>query len=110
MISSMVATGNNIILWQFRQLTYLRGGKGNDYLEGGRGNDIYEVGLGDGHTVINNREFSKWWERTHGLDTLRFLKGIKASDITLSRSGFYHTDLRFTIQSTRQTVTISNFF
>ncbi len=81
----------------------LRGGAGaNDYLSGDAGNDTYLFGPGDGNTTISNHDIAA--ERT---DVLRFLAGIAASDVTASRR---RNDLRLTIGSTGDVITVSRYF
>ncbi len=83
----------------------LRGGAGNgDTLDGGAGNDTYLFGTGDGNTTINNRDTAA--ERT---DVLRFLEGIAASDVTVSRSP-NRNHLLLTIGSTGEVITVSSYF
>ncbi len=82
----------------------LRGGAGaNDYLDGGAGNDTYEFGAGDGNTTIVNYDTGAGRN-----DVLRFLEGISASDVTASRSRRY--DLRLTIGSTGEVITVWRYF
>ncbi len=85
----------------------LRGGAGNgDYLVGGAGNDTYLFGAGDGNTTVGNYDIGAGRH-----DVLRFLEGIAASDVTASRDhGGNRNDLRLTIGSTGEVITVLNYF
>ena len=82
----------------------LRGGAGNGgtTLDGGAGNDTYLFGTGDGNTIIRNHDTGAGRN-----DVLRFLEGIAASDITARRR---RNDLRLTIGSTGEVITVSGYF
>ncbi len=80
----------------------LRGDAGNDSLNGGAGNDTYLFGTGDGNTTIRNHDTGAGRN-----DVLRFLEGIAASDVTASRR---YSDLRLTIGSTGEVITVWNYF
>ena len=81
----------------------LRGGTGdNDDLRGDGGNDTYLFGLGDGNTKIRNNDLDEG-----SIDVLRFLEGITASDIAVSRS---NTNLHLTIASTGEVINLEYFF
>ena len=79
----------------------LEGGKGFDRVYGGSGDDTYIYAKGDGNDAINNYDTS-----ANNQDTLRFLAGINADDIKVSRSGF---DLELTMTG-GEVITIRNFF
>ena len=79
----------------------LIGGSDDDYLNGGGGNDTYLYARGDGNDVINNYDSG-----SNNQDTLRFLKGINADHVKLSRSG---NDLKLTVILSG-VITIRHFF
>ena len=91
---------------------YLSGGAGDDILRGGAGgtdqlsgdagNDTYLFGLGDGNTRISNYDTS-----ADSQDTLKFLDGISANDVAVTRSS---NDMKLTIQSTGEIITLNHFF
>tara|TARA_R110002049_G_scaffold24515_1_gene86844 strand:- start:191 stop:8251 length:8061 start_codon:yes stop_codon:yes gene_type:complete len=96
---------------------YLSGGDGDDILRGGasgtseftgdwlfgnKGSDTYLFGIGDGETNINIHS-----NADGKTDTLRFLEGISASDISVRRS---YSDLLFTLNSSSEEITIHGFF
>ncbi len=90
----------------------LFGGAGNDILDGGlgagdtligdAGNDVYFFAAGDGSTTISNYDTS-----ANHYDVLRFATGISPSSIVTTRVG---NDLKLTLQSTGEIVTIQNHF
>lgn len=81
----------------------LRGGSGvNDTLSGEAGNDTYLFGIGDGNTTINNYDTG-----ANRIDVLLFDAGITPGHILVSRFG---NDLKLTIQSTGEIVTVQNHF
>ena len=87
----------------------LTGGTGNDYLVGGSGNDIYRIAKGDGNTTIDNYDTNA---SSH--DVIRLLEGITLQDVKVTRirgySSYRGDDLRLTIESTGETVTVQFFF
>ncbi|MCM8921806.1 MAG: hypothetical protein LC540_17340 [Candidatus Thiodiazotropha sp.] len=81
----------------------LRGGTGvDDALIDGAGSDTYLFGLGDGNTTINNNDAGSGRD-----DRLRFLAGIEANDVSVSRNS---NDLWLTLQSSGEVVTVTNYF
>ncbi|MCU7918440.1 MAG: hypothetical protein KZQ95_08800 [Candidatus Thiodiazotropha sp. (ex Epidulcina cf. delphinae)] len=80
----------------------LSGGAGNDYLRGDYGSDVYLFAVGDGHCTIDNHDPS-----LGRYDVLRFLAGVAAADVSLSRVGY---DLRLTLPSPDDTITVTNYF
>ena len=103
--------GNDILLGDDGQ-DVLFGGAGNDILDGGlgagdtligdAGNDVYLFAAGDGSTTISNYDTS-----ANHYDVLRFAAGINSTDTLPSRSG---NDLRLTIKSTGEIVTVQYHF
>jgi Ca2+-binding RTX toxin-like protein len=80
----------------------LRGGTGSgDLLKGGEGDDIYQFSLGDGNTTLNNLETST------GIDTLQFMEGIVANDISVTR---IDNHLYLTVGSTGDVITVEDAF
>jgi Ca2+-binding RTX toxin-like protein len=80
----------------------LTGGGGNDYLDGGSGSDIYRFGLNGGHDTIHETSGA-----TQDIDAIAFAPGINPSDVTVTSNGL---DVVFTLNSTQDSVTVSNFF
>jgi Ca2+-binding RTX toxin-like protein len=98
---------------------WLYGGAGDDTLRvsssidgypsrltGGEGNDVYLFGAGDGDIYIDNSSDDSTASNTF-TDTLRFIGGIEASDVTVTRSS---SNLLLTLQSSSDVVTVGNFF
>ena len=99
----------------------LRGGAGTDNLHGDAGNDTYEFGIGDGSTFIHNDD-----DVAGRKDILRFLAGIKPSDVSVSRATDSNDlplddDLLLTVESrsensdgeeviTQEVITVVDFF
>ena len=83
----------------------LRGGSGDDVLVGGAGDDTYLFATGDGNTTIDN--YSIVSSANNYSDRLNFLEGIEVSDVLVSRTG---DDLRLTVQSSAEVITVSGFF
>ncbi|MFE1817092.1 calcium-binding protein, partial [Metapseudomonas otitidis] len=80
----------------------LDGGAGNDILDGGDGDDTYLFGKGDGlDTIASHYEY-----RPGKANTLVFKSGVRAEDITLSRSG---ADLILKLNDQDQ-ITAKDFF
>ena len=80
----------------------LRGGTGiDDSLKGGEGDDIYQFSLGDGNTTLNNLDTST------GIDTLQFMEGIAANDISTTR---IDNQLYLTVNSTGDVITVEDAF
>jgi Ca2+-binding RTX toxin-like protein len=80
----------------------LRGGTGiGDVLKGGEGDDIYQFSLGDGNTTLNNLDTST------GIDTLQFMAGIAANDISVTRIDDH---LYLTVGSTGDVITVEDAF
>ena len=80
----------------------LRGGEGTDTLSGNEGNDIYLYALGDGDLIINNKD-----DDSNSYDEVKFLSGIKSSDISLSRES---SSLLLTVKSSGALITVNQFF
>ncbi|MBP6367336.1 MAG: calcium-binding protein, partial [Nitrosomonas sp.] len=81
----------------------LDGGLGaGDTLMGDVGNDIYLFAAGDGNTTISNYDTS-----VNHNDVLRFATGINPTGVLTTRSG---NDLRLTVQSTSEIITVQNHF
>ncbi|WP_293266580.1 calcium-binding protein, partial [Neptunomonas sp.] len=81
----------------------LRGGAGSDdFLSGDAGNDTYLFGAGDGNTTIKNLDSS-----VGSVDVLRFMGGIVASDVLVSRS---NNNLLLTLQTTGEVISVTGFF
>ena len=88
------------------------GGAGNDILSGGTGaydtligdagNDIYLFSAGDGNTTISNYDTS-----ANRHDVVRFMEGINPNDVTAARLS---NNLKLSIQSTSEVITVSNYF
>ncbi len=81
------------------------GGTGDDFLTGGGDDDRYIIGLGDGNDTINNEDWATGLDRS--TDTLEFIDGIVASDISLTRE---FSDLIITVNSSGQTIRVINQF
>ena len=77
-----------------------------DILDGGAGDDSYLFGRGDGKTTINNDDAG-----VGRRDTLRFLAGIKPSDVSATRS---NNNLLLTVHSidtnNSEVITVVKFF
>ncbi|MGD8913320.1 MAG: calcium-binding protein, partial [Candidatus Thiodiazotropha sp.] len=81
----------------------LRGDAGEgDTLIGGAGNDTYLYGAGDGDTIISNNDYSEG-----RYDVLRFLAGIEANGVSVSRK---EDDLLLSLQNSGEVITLSGFF
>ena len=76
----------------------LDGGAGNDRLEGGYGNDTYIFGLGYGQETIYDYD---------GQNRIKFLEGIRPSDLTVYVSGQY--DIVIKVKDGEDQITISSF-
>lgn len=91
---------------------YLYGGSGNDTLQGGSGDDDFLAGeagddtylfsVGDGSTMIYNRDTGEGRN-----DVLRLLEGVEPSDVRATRAG---TNLLLTVASTGETITVQSYF
>ena len=57
----------------------LTGGTGNDFLSGMWGNDTYRFARGDGHDIVDGRDFDS--------NAIEFAAGILPEDVTLTVSG-----------------------
>ncbi|MEN7433720.1 calcium-binding protein, partial [Chromobacterium sp. TRC.1.1.SA] len=65
----------------------LKGGTGNDFLMGSTGRDVFVFGLGDGRDTVNyGVAVAKLAMYSKG-DQIRFLEGIRASDISVYAVG-----------------------
>ena len=93
----------------------LRGGAGTDNLYGDAGNDTYLFSIGDGATFIHNDD-----NATGRIDKLRFLAGIKPSDVGVTRIAGSN-NLLLAVQSsdensdgeeviTKEVITVVDFF
>ncbi|KZN45185.1 hypothetical protein N474_05480 [Pseudoalteromonas luteoviolacea CPMOR-2] len=77
----------------------LDGGAGNDQLQGRSGNDNYLWGAGSGEDIILDSQGD--------LDNVVFKAGIESTDLIWSRTA---TDLKVTLRTTGETLTIKYFF
>ncbi|MDP3847970.1 MAG: calcium-binding protein [Pseudomonas sp.] len=86
----------------------LEGGAGNDSLYGSFGEDTYVFNLGDGRDLLIERRANEAFSNiAPSADTLSFGAGIRASDLSFSRSG-----LNMVIGHVNRTdvITIQNWF
>jgi Ca2+-binding RTX toxin-like protein len=103
----------------------LVGGAGDDSLSGGAGGDTYQFGIGGGHDVVSENLFALTDTQlqsgigpiynigdgdvplSNDTDVLSFQPGVAESDVRATRSG---NDLKLTIASTSDSVTVANYF
>ena len=72
--------GSTDYIFSFEGNDTITGGRGSDSLEGGVGNDVYVYNSGDGSDTIGDIQ------TTASTDIIRFGTGIKASDLSFSRT------------------------
>lgn len=83
------------------------GGLGNDRLEGGDDADLYVINAGEGQDVISDVQTTPL---LRAADMLVFGDDIAPEDLVFARVGVDLNDLRITVGTTGQSVTIENQF
>jgi len=96
------AGDDTLQVYSYSKDNLLAGGTGNDTLYGSYYSDTYLFNLGDGKdTIIESYNYNG------AVDTLRFGKGIKATDITTYKDG---RDLLFKHKNGKDEVRVKNVF
>lgn len=98
--NNLQGTENNDTIIGFQGDDTLTGGGGGDLLQGRFGDDVYQYAVGNGNDIINDLGSPS------GVDVLR-LTDLDSGDIQFTHDG---VDLKMTVLSTSETITVANQF